>query len=484
MRDVRAHNQTAARRFLRRFKEAFTTRSDGSTWPKFDRTWKHADQYFRGLLRPGRRKSITGLATRMNADNERLERFVRESPWSPEAVEQHLREAVPADAQGPMAAVIVDGMGIPKKGDHSVGVTDQWCGASGSVDNCQVTINCTIARPGEYHNADQVTWPLGSRLYLPKEWTGEDASVYDDQQEQERYARLREDAGLPEEVGYQPKYDIAADLVEQVVDAGIEHACVLGDTNFGRRSSFRERLRDLEEPYVLEIETGGLRVVPEDTEILQPGPTGGRPRKYPTVPDDIDPESAAEIANDLDDTDWTEVTWNEGTNGELTGSFYRTRIRVCTEAYFGRVGDETGWLLLQRDHQSGTNDGEGELKAWICWGLDEATLDQLVTWATLRWTIERYHRNLKQVLGVDEFQGRTWQGFHHHLAVVQLSQAFVATQRLETGGKYGGFDSFEAVARELVRLAAIRRLMDEHGFDRQTAEEVGVDMLRGFSEWG
>jgi SRSO17 transposase len=221
------------------------------------------------------------------------------------------------------------------------------------------------ARAGERCNADQVTWPLGSRLYVPKEWTGEDDSVYDDQHERERYAQLQEDAGIPDDIEYQPKYDIAADLVEQAVQADIDHACVLGDTNFGRRSSFRERLRDLGEPYLLEIETSRLNVVSEEAEVLEPGPTDGPgpARQYHTVPDEIETETAAEIVEDLDEDDWTEVTWNEGTNGDLTGSFHRTRVRVCTDAYFGRVGEETGWLLLQRDHQSGTNDGEGELKA-------------------------------------------------------------------------------------------------------------------------
>lgn len=315
---------------------------------------------------------------------------------------------------------------------------------------------------------------------------GEDDSVYDDQHERERYAQLQEDADIPDDIEYQPKYDIAANLVEQAVQADIDHACVLGDTNFGRRSSFRERLRDLGEPYLLDIETSRLNVVPEEAEVLEPGPTDGPgpARQYHTVPDEIETETAAEIVEDLDEDDWTEVTWNEGTNGDLTGSFHRTRVRVCTDAYFGRVGEETGWLLLQRDHQSGTNDGEGELKAWMCWSLDEASLEELVTWAHLRWTIEQFHRDIKQILGADEFQGRTWRGFHHHMAVVLLTQAFVASQRLETGEEYAGFDSFEEVAQQVVCVAAIQRLMEKHGFDRKTAEEVGVDMLRGFSEWG
>lgn len=120
--------------------------------------------------------------------------------------------------------MIVDGTGIPKKGDHSVGVTDQYCGATGGVNNCQVTITCTLARPGDVRTADQVTWPLGSRLYLPKEWAGENDSVYEDQAERERYARLRDDAGVSPAVGYQPKYAIAADLVPQVVQLRLRHA--------------------------------------------------------------------------------------------------------------------------------------------------------------------------------------------------------------------------------------------------------------------
>lgn len=391
-------------------------------------------------------------------------------------------ETAPEAVQGPQGALIVDGMGIPKKGDHSVGVYQQWCGASGKLDNCQVTVNCTLARPGEHRNADQVTWPLSMRLYLPKKWIGEDESVYDDQYERADYARRREEAAIPDEVSYQPKYAIAADQIEVAIEAGIDHACVIADTNYGMRSRFRKRLPELDEPYLLEIETGRLYVVSEGTDLLEPGktPGPGALRKHRTVPEGIDMETAVDIADRLDEEAWTAVTWNEGTKKSLTGSFYRQRIHVISNAHNRRVDDETGWILLQRDH--GPDDDV--LKAWVCWGLDEASLEDLVSWAHLRWTIEQFHKQIKQLLGADEFQGRTWRGFHHHLAVVMLAQAFIAERRLETGDEYGGFDSFEEVARQLVRVAAIHRLMDEHGFDRETAEEVGVDMLRGFSEWG
>lgn len=94
---------------------------------------------------------------------------------------------------------------------------------------------------------------------------------------------------------------------------------------------------------MLEIETSGLRVVSEDAPVLKPGPTDkrGPARQYPNVPDNIESELTAEIVETLDDDDWTEVTWNEGTNGTLTGSFYSTRVRVCINAYHRRSGDET-----------------------------------------------------------------------------------------------------------------------------------------------
>jgi hypothetical protein len=159
--------------------------------------------------------------------------------------------------------------------------------------------------------------------------------------------------------------------------------------------------------------------------------------------------------------------------------FYRERIQVMSNPNNRRVDVETDWLLLQQDH--GPDDDQ--LKVWLCWGLDEASLSDLISWAHLRWTIEQFHRQIKQLLGGDEFQGRTWHGFHHHLAVVILAQVFIAEQRIMAGVAAYSLLSFESVARQLVREAAIQRLMDEHGFDRATAKKVGVDMLEGFSEW-
>jgi len=475
-----AHTQVEAQQFLQEYQTAFTTRRDGSTWPKWERTWAHASHYFRGLIRPGS-STVTDIAAQLQTDQEQLERFIRESAWNHTTVEEELRNRIPAPVQGSDAALVVDGMGIPKSGDHSVGVGHQWCGATGKVDNCQVTVNCTLASPGERHNSDQVTWPLGMQLYLPKQWAIDDEAVYDDTAQQERYAQLKEAAAIPDAVEYQPKYEIAAEMIEQIVATCPDHACVVGDTNYGKHRSFRSALRDLNEPYVLSVEPTRFVVIPEETEIIDPEKAGPG-RKHAAFRGDVETETPTEVADRVGDHDgWTRVCWNEGTKGELSGKFYRERVRVVKRTSQRWVTDETGWLLVKNCEDD--DDQERDVRAWFCWELDEASLEELVSWAQLRWTVERFHQDIKQELGADEYQGRTWKGFHHHLAVVMVAHAFVASIRLRRGVGRTGLPSFETVVRLLVCGSAINRLMEMHGFEREKATTVAIDLLRGYAAW-
>jgi len=417
---------------------------------------------------------------------EKLERFVRDSAWEYENVEEHLRQTAPEAAQGAASALILDGMGIPKKGHDSVGVGRQWCGATGKIDNCQVTVNLTLASPGQHRNADQVSWPLGMRLYTPKKWIGDDSSVYDSSQEQQQYAQRREDAGIPEDIEYQSKHEIGGDLVEEAADSGLDFGCVLGDSNFGKSPELRRRLRRQTIPYALELVPSKFPVVDEETPLQEESQSGSDDPDETRweISDGVEIFSPEDLAHKVEDNDtdleWEHIGWAEGTKETLSGDFYRTRVRVVTDRADREVGEETGWLLIEKTTDEDEDNSTVSVKAWICWDLDECALEELVQWTHLRWTIERFHQDIKQHLGADEFQGRSWDGLHRHLAVVMLAHAFIATHRLESEQD---LPSFEDVMQRIVREAAIQQLMENLNFDRQTATDAAEEMLQGFTDW-
>jgi len=138
------------------------------------------------------------------------------------------------------------------------------------------------------------------------------------------------------------------------------------------------------------------------------------------------------------------------------------------------VTDETGWLLLRKTDDEDGNEEDGELRAWMCWGVDEASLEELVSWAQVRWCVEQFHRDIKQNLGVDEYQGRTWKGVHHYCEVVILAHAFVVRRRFETGESRSDFLSFEEVVNLIVRESAIQGLIDDKGCNRESGGVSGV----------
>jgi SRSO17 transposase len=127
-----------------------------------------------------------------------------------------------------------------------------------------------------------------------------------------------------------------------------------------------------------------------------------------------------ELSAELDKEEWTEVTWAEGTKEPLSRRFFRSRVRVIENVRQRWVSDETTWLLLE--------DGEDKLKAWLCWGVDDWNLEELVRYAHLRWAIEQFHVDAKQVLGLDQFEGRSWKGWPHHVTLVLLTHAFIASE--------------------------------------------------------
>jgi SRSO17 transposase len=454
------HSRLAAHRFVAPLRDVFTRSREGKSWPRWHDTGSMAIAYFLALLRPGKRKNMHGIGVRMGLSEDKVERFIRDSPWEHEALQDHLITHVPETIRSPRAAFVIDDFGIVKQGRHSVGVDRQYSGTMGKVGNCQVAVNLVYASPGQRRNADQRTWPLGIRLYLPKEWT----------EDEER----RTEVGVPDGVSFRTKPEIALEMMDRVLSHGLEHLFIVGDAGYGDSSAFRKALRERGEPYVLGVNPGNIRVIDPTVPIapLKGSAVNAARLEVGRYPEGVRAASAAEMADGV--VEWTKVRWSQGTKGALTGRFHRVLVRVTTDWVEDRKAtDEVAWLLLERR--------DDELKAYVCWGMDDATLKELVARAHLRWVVEQFHKEAKQLLGMDRFEGRSWRGWNHHISMVLLAYAFLSMLRAE--GTTGPLPSLRATVVAVVQEALIQDLMRKHRLKRHQASTIATTVRRGYTDW-
>lgn len=439
--------------FLREFEDDLTHRPDGSQWARHRDTYRTAAHYLEGLLTPGRRKSMRNLAKRAAIDKDRVERFIRENPWEHEAVQDHLRRSIPKGILDSQAVIVIDDFGIAKQGVESVGVARQYSGTLGKTGNCQVAVNLTYVAPGtRERNANQRTWPLGIELYLPRAWV-----------EDPEYAKRRERVGLPEGTAFRTKHEIARDLLEKAWEAGVSARAVVSDAEYGTDSSFRRMLRQRGQAYVMGVNPDSTRFIDPEAPLSPPGRNGVVHYREGVVA-----ESARQIAKRLEG--WRDISWGRGTKGRLHGRFVMLERRVTErDVAHRRATDEVVWLLLE--------DRGRELKAYVCWGLNSAKLKELARVAHLRWRIEQYHKEAKQLLGMDRFEGRTWRGWHRHMAIVLLAYAFLATLRVEAG-EGAVLPPLRQVARVLVTEATAQEILRNHRMGKNQARAVAKTSVR------
>ncbi len=278
---------------------------------------------------------------------------------------------------------------------------------------------------------------FGIELYLPKAWV-------------EDPERCRE-AGIQLPVEFREKWRIALQDIDRARQHGLPHRAVIADCGYGDAQEFRAELRVREEPYVLEVTAKEVRVVPPKTPIYSagehlPGRRGRRRLGRPHIPDSVVPVSPVALAQEADD--WTTIRWGEGTKGPLEGRFARRKVRVCRGDRIPT--EEVAWLLLEA-----TPEGP---RAWIGWGLEKASLEELAAIAHRRFLIERFHEGVTMELGLDHFEGRRWRGLNHHLTLVLIAHSFLVREqvRVTTVGA-DGRGAPEEAETPLPTLAEMRR---------------------------
>lgn len=363
--------------------------------------------YVTGLLLDGERKSIepiaarlVGQATEVQAMRQRLQQCVVVSPW--DATEMFARVARTLDRELPaLTAFVVDDTGFPKKGTHSVGVARQYSGTLGRTDSCQVATSLHLA-------GERGSGCIGMRLYLPEAWTTD-------------RARCRA-AGVPDSIPFAPKWQHALGLLDQALAAGVRRHVVLGDAAYGDVTAFRAALTARGLPYHLRVQ-GGLVAWPPGTPFTVPprrGPTG-RPRSIPRPPTRATAGTLAALAATVPHR---RVTWREGSRGPQASRFGAMRVRLAHRHAEGAGPGPEVWLLSEWPR------GEAAPTKFYLSSLPPTTpLRTLARFAKLRWRIERDYQEMKGELGLDHFEGRTWQGFHHHVALCAAAHAFLALRR-------------------------------------------------------
>ena len=355
-----------------------------------------AANYVSGLLMPGQRKSIEPMAARLGVDPQRLQQFVTDSPWDEEQVWRVVRQEVIPHFE-PIEAWIADETGWLKQGKDSVGVSHQYCGAVGKQANCQVSVELVVSN-------GCVAAPIGGRLYLPQSWA----------EKPERRAK----AGVPPEITFATKSQIALQLIEQALADQVAPAPVLGDAAYGDSFAFRQRLRELNLEFFLQVTSeehlGWTQEVPT---VLK-----GKYRKL------VDQKLAASARHLLDIArSWPDAVWKDCSWATGDGKRHHTRI-AWHEVFLARGLKEPAgrlekvWLVV--DWPKGAQEPYHCYLAHFHRQPSKACCLKL---SRSRWHVEQYFQRSKDDLGLDHYEGRSWRGFHHHLVMSAIAYLFILT---------------------------------------------------------
>jgi SRSO17 transposase len=382
--------------------------------------------YVQGLLMPGQRKSIEPMAERLRVDSQKLQQFISDSPWPDRTVWQAIRREVIPVVE-PLQAWVVDETGWLKQGQGSVGVSHQYCGAVGKQAQCQVAVELVVS-DGE------VAAPVGGQLYLPENWA------------EDRARRTK--TGVPEEVKFRTKPQIAVELVEQTLADGVTAAPVLGDSVYGNAGELRGRIRDLGLEYFLNAEEHWLAWAqrpklsrgPKLWTVASSAPAGRKLRQW---------------AESFRSGEWHGAAWQAADGEHRATRLAWKQIYLHSDLDAQRGVWPPCWLVA--DWPAGQAD---PYHVYVAWLKQPPAKGRMLRLSRGRWPIEQYFQRGKDDLGLDHFEGRSWRGFHHHLAMSAIAYLFVVADYIRSKKNFRpdvgtGVASDAAIDRAFARLVSL-----------------------------
>ena len=340
---------------------------------------ERAYRYLGGLLEDVGRKNSWQMAEAIGESRPRgVQHLLNDARWDPHAVREDLREyAVEHLGDEESGVLIVDETGFLKKGEKSVGVARQYTGTAGKRENCQVGVFlCYASKEGAAF--------IDRALYLPEEWT-------DDRR------RLSE-AGVPEGVGFATKGELAKEMLERALEAGVPARWVVADTVYGMTRGLRGLVEERQRSYVMAV-TSSKSVYHE-----------GHQRRV------------GKVARSLSEESWVRASAGKGTKGER---LYDWACVELPESGTYREGVRAGrWLLMRRSIAEAE-----KIAYYLCYGPAQITVEELIGIAGRRWVIEDCFEAAKSEVGLDEFEVRKWDGWQRHITLCLLAHAYLAVVR-------------------------------------------------------
>jgi len=393
----------------------------------FEQSFGHVAQrgafrrYLLGLLSDSRRKSMSAMLERVHDPGtyQAFQHFISHAPWDVTRIWRQLRAAIPDRA----GMVILDATSFPKQGPHSVGVARQYCGTLGKVANCQVAVTAALWTGVR-------AWMLGAALYLPEAWLTDAA---------------RQRAKIPPSVRFQEKWRLALTMVRQIRAAGFHVTAVLGDADFGDNAMLRRALHRWHLPYALGISSTltVFRGTPPVAVPTRRRPNAPHPKRL-QVTDGSQPAAVRTITAQLPRRAWRRVAWRNGTNRPWAADFTALRVTPAHDWRARRLAPEV-WLLLERDLGA-----TPRVKAYLVALPPTATLRALVRLAHHRWAIEQQYLELKDELGLDHFEGRSFPGWHRHVVLTALAYTWLQHERRRAGARLPSLPVARAVITEVL----------------------------------
>lgn len=411
---------------------------DQSAWPRVRRLLRYLEQfkgcfssslqqtslrrYLQGVLGDSPRKSMQAMLARVTDPGhyQTFQHFITHATWDWDPVWRQLLALLPPRE----GILVIDDTSFPKQGKHSVGVTRQYCGALGKVANCQVATTALLWAQGR-------AWLLGAALYLPKEWTDDRARC--------------EGVSVPSPVRFQEKWRLALTLLRRARAAGLTFTAVLADAAYGDVTMFRAALHRLNLPYAVGI-SSHLTVFAGTPQTAQPRAASrrGRPATRLQLIEAVQPIAVSTLAPALPTRAWRRITWhNEHQSTRWCAEFAAVRVTPAHDWRQGRLSPEI-WLLVQRPL------GSTKVAKYFFIHLPVTTaLKQLVWLAHQRWTIEQQYQQLKDELGIDHFEGRTYPGWNRHVVLTAVAYTFLQQERRHTRGQPLTFPMVRALVSEI-----------------------------------